>query len=44
MSKRKTAIGFGFVPEQGQYHFLVAIPKIRMKKFIYMNDLNGRKT
>ncbi|BCC61103.1 MULTISPECIES: DUF3780 domain-containing protein [Bacillus] len=36
MSKRKTAIGFGFVPEQGQYHFLVAIPKNKDEKvYIY---------
>lgn len=34
MSKKKSAIGFGFIPEQSQYHFLVAIPKNKEGKVL----------
>ena len=27
MSQKKAALGFGFIPEQSQHHFLVLIPK-----------------
>jgi hypothetical protein len=34
MSKRKTAFGFGYIPEQSQFHFLVAIPKSKDEKVV----------
>ena len=37
MSQTRKAIGFGFIPEENQHHFLVKIPDKYSKRSKYKN-------
>jgi len=38
MAKKKKAIGFGFIPEESQHHFLVQIPKGKKKGTVFIYE------
>lgn len=49
MAEKRQSIGFGFVPEETQHHFLVILPRnnsdsvIVYERFEWDNDLHGKK-
>lgn len=44
MAEKKSAIGFGFIPEESKYHFLVIIPKIKEGNVIIYERFNWEGT